>query len=60
MRLHRFYVAPDQLELKHIIWINDERIINQWKRVLRFRAGQEVVLFDGVASERSFGIVNIR
>lgn len=45
-RLHRFYVTPD-VELKHYIWLHDERIINQWNKVLRYRAGQEVVLFNG-------------
>lgn len=53
MRLHRFYVSPE-LELKHDFWLHDARLIKQWGRVLRFQAGQELVLFDGVEHERLY------
>ncbi len=59
MRLHRFYVAPETIELKHDFWLHDERLINQWRRVLRFQQGQEVVLFDGIETERLYKIVEI-
>ena len=52
MKLHRFYV-PDT-ELKHDFWLHDERLINQWRRVLRFQSGQELVLFDGTGEDRLY------
>ena len=55
MRLHRFYVA-DELELKHDFWIHDERLVNQWRKVLRFQPGQEIVLFDGHTHDRLYRI----
>ena len=58
MRLHRFYVGTE-LELKHNFWMNDQRILHQWKRVLRYQAGQQVVLFDGVETERLYRIVEL-
>lgn len=57
MRLHRFYVG-NELELKHDFWLHDERLLNQWNRVLRFRADQEAVLFNDT-HERLFKIVEI-
>lgn len=59
MRLHRFYVKPDQEELKHDFWLHDEAILNQWRRVLRFRDGQEVILFDGLGEDRLYKIVEL-
>ncbi len=59
MRLHRFYVHPGDFKLTHDFWLHDQRLINQWSRVLRFQTGQEVVLFDGVESERLYKIVEI-
>src|ERR1700741_5336024 len=59
MRLHRFYVGKE-LELKHDFWLHDLRIVGQWKRVLRYQAGQEVVLFDGVEAERLYKIVELK
>lgn len=57
MRLHRFYVG-DELELKHDFWLHDERLLNQWNRVLRFQAGQDVVLFNDT-HERLYKIQEI-
>lgn len=59
MRLHRFYVGTD-IELKHNFWLHDLRIVGQWKRVLRYQAGQQVVLFDGVETERLYRIVELK
>ena len=46
MRLHRFFVeeriAPD---IRLII--RDEKILHQWRNVLRLKVGSEVILFDG-------------
>lgn len=55
MRLHRFYVS-DELDLRHDFWIHDERLVNQWRKVLRFQAGQQVVLFDGRTHDRLYRI----
>ncbi len=49
---------PD-IELKHNFWLHDERLINQWRRVLRFQQGQEIVLFDGVQHERLYKLTEI-
>ncbi len=59
MRLHRFYVSPDTQELDHTIWIHDEHLRNQWQRVLRYREGDDVVLFDGVEHERLYKLVQV-
>lgn len=45
MRLHRFYVQGT--ELSQDFWLHEQRLIHQWRNVLRFKAGQQVVLFDG-------------
>lgn len=53
MRLHRFYTGPD-LALEHYVELHDQRLLDQWNKVLRFRSGQEVLLFDGVDHERLY------
>lgn len=57
MKIHRFY-TPDT-KLKHDFWFNDELILHQWTNVLRFRPGQEIVLFDGVEKDRLYKITEI-
>lgn len=60
MRVHRFYVNPaSNIELKHDFWLHDERLVHQWRNVLRFTAGQQVILFDGRESERLYNITEI-
>ncbi len=59
MRLHRFYVAPKTAELTHSFWLHDEALRNQWTRVLRYREGDQVVLFDGVSEDRLYKIAKI-
>jgi 16S rRNA (uracil1498-N3)-methyltransferase len=54
MRLHRFY-APD-VELAHDFWLHDEKLLHQWRNVLRYQPGQQVVLFDGRKYERLYKI----
>ena len=58
MRLHRFYTGPD-LELKHDFWLRDPALIWQWVRVLRYKPRQQVVLFDGVRTERLYEILRL-
>lgn len=58
-RLHRFYVGSE-LELKHNFWLHDDRLLHQWRRVLRFQSGQEVILFDGAGEDRLYRIVELK
>lgn len=58
MKLHRFYVA-DEIELKHDFWLHDEQLIHQWRKVLRFQSGQELVLFDGRAKDRLYRLATL-
>lgn len=57
MKIHRFY-TPDTA-LTHDFWFKNKDVIGQWTRVLRFRPGQEVVLFDGVEHDKLYKITEI-
>lgn len=59
MRLHRFYTGKE-LDLEHYLVLKDERLINQWRKVLRFQKGQQVVLFDGIVHERLYVITELK
>jgi 16S rRNA (uracil1498-N3)-methyltransferase len=56
VRLHRFYIAPDTVQLAHDFWLHDPTLLHQWYSVLRFQPGQQVVLFDGLTHERLYKI----
>lgn len=58
-RVHRFYVGTE-LELKHDFWLHDMRLLHQWNKVLRYQAGQNVLLFDGVQTDRLYKILEIK
>ena len=58
MKLHRFYIGSDFI-LEHDFWIHNKELLSQWNRVLRFRAGDELVLFDGQNHERLYKILEI-
>lgn len=58
MKLHRFYVG-DEVELTQTTWVHDEKLLHQWRRVLRFEAGREVVLFDGNGTDRLYRITKL-
>ena len=63
MKLHRFYVGAihdkwGPLELDHKIWVHDERLLNQWLRVLRFRPDDELILFND-ETERIYKITKV-
>jgi hypothetical protein len=63
MRLHRFYVGGmhdkwGPLELDHVLWVHDERLLNQWLKVLRYRPGDELVLFND-ETERIYKITKV-
>lgn len=51
MTLHRFYVGGvhdkwGPLNLERQIWMHEERLLNQWLRVLRFRVGDQLIMFN--------------
>ncbi len=61
MRLHRFYIGQlhdksGPLKLERLLWVNDENLVRQWTKVLRFQVGDEVVLFDGHGEDRLYRI----
>ena len=58
MRVHRFYTG-DKVELKKDFWLHNEAMLWQWNKVLRFREGQEVILFDGVKTDRLYTITKL-
>ncbi len=57
MRRHRFYV-PNH-DLVHSFWLNDEVLVAQWRKVLRYEAGAEVILFDGIREDRLYRILEV-
>lgn len=59
MRMHRFYIGSD-LELSHNFWLHNLELLHQWNKVLRFKSGQEVVLFDGQGNDRLYRIVELK
>lgn len=58
-KIHRFYTGSE-LKLKQDFWLHDQAMLWQWNKVLRFRDGQEVVLFDGVQTDRLYKIVELK
>lgn len=63
MKLHRFYIDPmakPATQLEHYVWLKEPRLLNQWSRVLRFKPGQQVVLFDGIQHERLYSITEFK
>lgn len=59
MRVHRFYIAPNESELDHTLWSKSAELRNQWLKVFRYHEGDDVVLFDGVKTERLYKIKQI-
>lgn len=57
MKIHRFY-TPD-IDLDHDLWLKTPELLHQWNKVLRFRAGQQVVLFDGETKDNLYKITEI-
>lgn len=52
MKLHRFYVGERwEREIQHFgdsrCWVQDKELTHQWQKVLRYRVGDELTLFDG-------------
>lgn len=57
MKIHRFYTP--ETHLARDFWFKEPHILSQWTRVLRFRPGQQVVLFDGVEHDKLYTITEI-
>lgn len=63
MKLHRFYIHEmhnrfGDIALGKEVWVHDETLLHQWLRVLRYRVGDELVVFND-AEERLYKIVKI-
>ena len=63
MKLHRFYVHEmhnrfGPIALGHEVWVHDEALLHQWLRVLRYKVGDHIVLFND-AEERLYEIAKI-
>ena len=54
--IHRFYISPEKLELRHRLWVDDSALVRQWSEVLCYKVGDELVLFDGQRHERLYKI----
>lgn len=50
MKLHRFYIE-EKINKSDAITLSDRELIDQWRNVLRFQVGREIVLFDGTGTE---------
>jgi len=65
MRIDRFYLPPTlhnkngAIELKHDFWLQDPLLIHQWSRVLRYQPGQQLILYDGLQTDRLYEISEI-
>lgn len=59
MRLHRFYLEPKEVGLRHYLQVSDKRLLEQWLRVLRYRQGQQVIIFDGHSSDHLYVITKL-
>ncbi len=59
MKVHRFFVG-EQFKLKKDFWVHEESLLWQWNKVLRFRAGQQLVLFDGLQTDRLYEILELK
>jgi len=61
MKLHRFFAGNlrdkfGPVQLRQHVWVNDPELVNQWSRVLRYKVGDELVLFNGDGEDRLYKI----
>lgn len=47
------------MKLAKDFWLHDEKLLWQWNKVLRFGPGQQVILFDGIKTERLYKVSEI-
>lgn len=45
--------------LENDFWMHDVAILHQWNNVLKFKPGQEVVLFDGKSTDRLYELAEL-
>lgn len=58
MRLHNFFIS-EKIGEKNSVTITDVGLLHQFKKVFRFNAGQEIVLFDNSGNEYVSEIVSL-
>jgi len=63
MRLHRFYVGQvhnkwGDLILSQTLWLDDQHLVNQLLKVLRYKVGDDLILFNE-QSERLYKVTKI-
>ena len=51
MKLHRFYIKElhnkfGAVAFGEVVWVHDEKVLWQWSKVLRYRVGDELVVFN--------------
>ncbi len=51
MKLHRFYIQEmhnkyGEVPIGETVWVHDEKVIKQWIKVLRYRVGDELIIFN--------------
>ena len=64
MKLHRFYAGDlrdkyGKIELRQHVWINDPLLLNQWLKVLRYKLGDQLILFSGTGEDRLYKITKL-
>lgn len=60
MKLHRFYIPSKTQPLEHELWVHEPELLKQWTKVLRYRLGDQLVLFDGLTEDRQYQITAIQ
>ncbi len=51
MKLHRFYIKEihnkfGDVAFGETVWVHDEKLLKQWVKVLRYRPGNELIIFN--------------
>lgn len=59
MSIHRFFLTPQDVVNEGAFTITSEELLHQWKKVLRFGVGEEVILFNGRDNEYRGEIISI-
>lgn len=59
MSIHRFFLTPQDIVNEGVFTITSEELMHQWKKVLRFQIGEDVILFNGGSKEYRGEIISI-
>jgi 16S rRNA U1498 N3-methylase RsmE len=51
MKLHRFYIKEihnkfGDVAFGETVWVHEEKLLKQWVKVLRYRPGNELIIFN--------------